>query len=289
MSIFVQVILNTLLAGGGYVLLSLGFNLLYKTRKFFDISYGVLITIGGYMMFFFRRELSFSFLLSLSLALIVTVFVALIFDSLIYNHFQKKKNVSNLVPLIASLGVYTAVTAILSMLFTSQYQSLSEGASRIFTFFGGNLTLVNVLTIFTAITASVVLLVVLYHSQYGRALRAIDNDIEVAEITGVPVRKIIIKTVAVSAFIAGLSGILFGYDTGLLPIMGMAFLLKAVIASIVGGIGNIRGGILGGLILAVAENTAVFMFSTEWRDPTAFLVLILILLIRPKGLFYRSQ
>lgn len=287
MSTLVQIILNTILAGGGYVLLSLGFNLLYKTRKFFDISYGVLVTIGGYMMFFFKRELSFSFLLSLSLALVVTVLVALIFDGLIYNRFQKKKNVSNLVPLIASLGVYTAVTAILSMLFTSQYKSLSEGTAKIFTFFGGNLTLVNVLTIITAIIASVILFLVLYHSQYGRALRAVDDDIEMAEISGVPARKIIVQTVTISALLAGLTGILFGYDTGLLPIMGMAFLLKAVIAAIVGGIGSIEGGILGGIILAVAENAAVYIFSAAWRDPTAFLILVVILLFRPKGLFYR--
>ncbi|TSC78019.1 MAG: branched-chain amino acid transport system permease protein [Parcubacteria group bacterium Gr01-1014_24] len=240
-------------------------------------------------MFLFKREFDFSFLLALLLALGITMLMALILDVFIYSRFQKKKNVSNLVPLIASLGIYTAGTAIISIFFTSQYQSLSDGPARIFTILGGHITLVNVLTIFTAITVSVVLLIVLYHSQYGRALRAIDDDTEVAEITGVPARKIIMKTVAVSALIAGLSGILFGYDTGLLPIMGMAFLLKAVIASIVGGIGNIKGGILGGLILAVAENAAVFLFSTEWRDPTAFLVLIFILLIRPKGLFYRLQ
>jgi branched-chain amino acid transport system permease protein len=287
MSVAVQIILNTLLAGAGYVLLSLGFNLLYKAVKFFDISYGVLVTIGGYAMFFFWQKLGWSFAIAFVASLALTVAVALIFNALVYKPLRGKWK-SDLIPLLASLGIYTLVTAVIALLFSSQYQLLVPGSVTVFSIFGGYLTSVHLITIACAVLASISILTLLYKNSYGRALRAIDDDVTVSEIVGIPVQKVTRITIVIAALCAGLSGILIGSDTGLLPTMGMSLLLKAVIAVVVGGLGSIEGGIISALLLAVAENAAVYIWSAQWRDPVAFAVLILILLIRPKGIWSKK-
>jgi branched-subunit amino acid ABC-type transport system permease component len=289
MSDIVQIILNIILAGGGYALLSIGFNLLYKTRKFIDVSYGSLIAIGGYSMLFFERSLNLPFVTALFLSIAVTVLSALLFDIAIYNPIKKKKKVSSLVPLIASLGVYTAVTALISIIFESQYQSLSSLNPTVFTIFGGSLSLINALMILAAVVGSICILFVLYRTEYGRAIRAIDDDQEVAEISGVPARGIVIKVVAISAVFATIFGILIGYDIGLVPAIGMSYLLRSFIVCVMGGLGSIEGGILSAFILAATENITVYFLSTSWRDPAVFLVFLIVLIVCPRGLFYRPQ
>jgi branched-chain amino acid transport system permease protein len=283
MSTFVQIVLNTIIAGGGYVLLSLGFNLLFKATKFFDVSYGALIAISAYCMFYTNRILRINILLSVLFSILFTIIIALLFNKFIYRTFRRK-NTHSLIPLLASLGVYTSVVAIISLVFSSQFKSLSVGSSKVFVFLGGSFTLTHLVIIFFAIVSSFSIINILLKTRYGKALRAIDDDKHVAEIVGIKVESIVTKTVIASGFIAGIAGILLGFDTGIVPTMGLLYFLKAIIASIVGGIGSIEGGILGALILATIENLTVFFISAEWRDPVAFLVLIIILVIRPQGI-----
>ncbi len=139
MDVFGQILLGTIWTGGGYALLSLGFNLFYKTRKFVDISYGSLIIVGAYSMLFFVRDMGLIFWPALLLSLLVTVAVALLLDLFIYNPLKKKKAAS-LIPLIASLGVNTAIVAIIAMLFSSQHQALYSGETRVFSIIGGNIS-----------------------------------------------------------------------------------------------------------------------------------------------------
>jgi branched-chain amino acid transport system permease protein len=92
----------------------------------------------------------------------------------------------------------------------------------------------------------------------------------------------------IGSALAGLAGILAGYDTGLEPTMGMSLLLKGVIASIIGGIGNVYGGVLGAFLLGFVENFGIWKISGEWKDAIAFGLLIIFLLFRPQGIFGRK-
>ena len=286
MSTFIQIVLNTIIAGGGYILLSLGFNLIFKATKFFDVSSGALITIAGYVVFYMSQTVGCTIFLSVLISLFCTVCVALLLNKFLYRPLRKK-NANSLIFLITSLGVYTCIVAIISILFSSQYKTLNVGSSTVFGFLGGNLTAINLVVIFVAIFLSIAVVFVLYRTKYGQSLRAIDDDKTVAEISGIDVENIITKTIILAACIIGTAGIVFGFDTGLVPAMGLLFLLKGIIASIVGGVGSIEGGVIGAIILAVVENIAVFFVGAQWRDPIAFFVFIIILIIKPHGLFKR--
>ena len=119
---------------------------------------------------------------------------------------------------------------------------------------------------------------------FGRAVRAVGDDEDVSKIVGINTDKVIGKVFLIGSAIAGLAGILIGFDTGIEPTMGMSLLLKGVIACIIGGIGNIYGGVLGAFFLGFVENFGIWHISGEWKDAIAFTVLILFLLFRPQGI-----
>ena len=260
--------------------------MLFKATKFFDLSNGALLTISGYVTFYFSRILGCNLFLSMLLSLFAVVGFALLLNTFLYRPLCKK-GVHSLIPLITSLGLYTCAVAIISLVFSSQYKIVNSGNSTVFSFLSGNITATNLATVLFALLLSIAVIFVLYKTNYGQSLRAIDDDKTVAEISGVDVESTITKTVIFGSCIIGLVGILFGLDTGLVPAMGLLFLLKGIIASIVGGIGSIEGGIVGALVLAIVENIAIVFVGAQWRDPTAFLVFILILIIRPHGIYKR--
>lgn len=119
---------------------------------------------------------------------------------------------------------------------------------------------------------------------FGKAVKAVGDDEEVSKIVGINTSKIIGRVFFIGSAIAGLAGILVGYDTGIEPTMGLSLLLKGVIASIIGGIGNVYGGVLGAFLLGFIENFGIWKISGEWKDAIAFGVLIIFLLFRPQGI-----
>lgn len=191
-----------------------------------------------------------------------------------------------MVLLVASLGAMTALQAIVAILFSSQFKTLSQGVGtqKIFQVFGGVITQTQVVILLTAIFVMVGLALLLYKTQFGKAVRAISDDEEVARIVGINTNKIIGYVFFIGSAIAGLAGILVGFDTGIEPTMGLSLLLKGVIASIVGGVGNIYGGVLGGFLLGFVENFGILKISGEWKDAIAFGLLIIFLIFRPRGI-----
>ncbi|PIR77056.1 MAG: branched-chain amino acid ABC transporter permease, partial [Candidatus Magasanikbacteria bacterium CG10_big_fil_rev_8_21_14_0_10_38_6] len=117
-----------------------------------------------------------------------------------------------------------------------------------------------------------------------KAVRAISEDEEMARIIGIDTNKIIGYVFFIGSAIAGFTGILVGFDVGIEPNMGLNLLLKGVIASIVGGIGNIYGGVLGAFLLGFVENLGIWKISGEWKDAISFALLIVFLIFRPRGI-----
>jgi branched-subunit amino acid ABC-type transport system permease component len=144
------------------------------------------------------------------------------------------------------------------------------------------------LSIFCIGAALFALLALLLKSTlFGKAITAISDDEEVAKIVGINTDRIVGRVFFLSGAIGGLAGILIGFDTGIEPIMGLSWLLAAVVAAIVGGIGNIYGGVAGAFLLAFAENFGIWKIAGEWKAAIAFALLIAFLVFRPRGLFPR--
>jgi branched-chain amino acid transport system permease protein len=287
MDIFVQLVINSIIAGSIYMVISLGWNLIFSTVKFFDIGYGALIPVGAYTTFFFSKSLGLPILFAIILGVVMAGVVGLIVDRLVYRNLRKRK-ASSMISLVASLGVLTAIQASIAILFTSQFKTLSgSGGQRTYEIFGGIITEIQLIILITGLVIAFGLVTLLNKTKFGRAIKAVADDEEVAKIVGINTNTIIAWVFFIGSGIAGLAGILVGFDTGIEPIMGLSLLLKGVIAAIIGGVGNIYGGVLGAFLLGFVENFGIWHISGEWKDAIAFIVLIIFLVFRPNGILKR--
>ncbi len=289
MSILPQLILNSIIAGAIYSLVALGFNLNYGTTKFFNLAHGVLAAVGGYAVFFFYKTLGLNLIFSVVIGVLLAGLVGYILDKLVFLPLRMRK-ASDMVLLVASLGSFTAIQAIIAMIFTSQFQTLSQGdvGQNVYQLGppagGAVITQTQFIILASALIIMVGLVWLLKSTLFGKAVQAISDDEEVAKIVGINTNKIIGYVFFIGSAIAGLAGILVGFDTGIEPTMGMSLLLKGVIGAIIGGVGNIYGGVLGSFLLGFVENFGIWKISGEWKDAIAFILLILFLLFRPKGI-----
>jgi branched-chain amino acid transport system permease protein len=288
MEIIPQLIVNSIIAGAIYAMIALGFNLIYGTTRFFDLGYGAMMAVGGYSVYFFYKVLHLDLSLSIILGLLISGLIGYFVYKSVYSPLRKRRS-SSMVLLVAALGVLTAIQAIIAILFTSQFQTLSQNAGheRIFNILGGVITGTQLITLVIGLVIMIVIGLVFRFTLFGKAIKAIGDDEEVSKIVGINTEKIIGKVFFIGSAIGGLAGILIGFDTGIEPTMGLSLLLKGVIASIIGGIGNVYGGVLGAFFLAFIENFGIWKISGEWKDAIAFGVLILFLLFRPQGILRR--
>lgn len=285
MDILPQLILNSVIAGAIYALIALGFNLIYGATKFFNLAHGVMAAIGGYAVFYFAKTLDWNFYFSVVIGILLAGIIGYGLDKLVYLPLRKRK-ASNMVLLVASLGAFTAMQAIIAILFASQFQILSQnvGTQKIYEIAGGIITQTQLIILISGIIIMVGLALLLKYTMFGKAIKAISDDEEVAKIVGINTDKIIGYIFFIGSAIAGFGGILVGFDTGIEPTMGLGLLLKGVIASIVGGIGNIYGAVLGAFLLGFIENFGIWKISGEWKDAIAFGLLIVFLIFRPRGI-----
>jgi branched-subunit amino acid ABC-type transport system permease component len=280
-----QLILNSIIAGAIYTLVALSFNLIYSTTKFFNLAHGVMAAIGGYAVFYFSKTLGLDIHIAIILGVVLTGFVGFGVDKFIYLQLRKRK-ASNMILLVASLGVMTALQAIIAIIFSSRFKMLSGNVEtqKFFTILGGVITQTQLVILLSTALIMAGFVIFLYKTQFGKTVRAISDDEEVARIIGINTNKITGYIFFIGSAITGFTGILVGFDIGIEPTMGLSLLLKGVIASIVGGVGNIYGGVLGAFLLGFVENFGIWKISGEWKDAIAFTLLIVFLIFRPRGI-----
>lgn len=288
MDIVPQLIVNSIIAGAIYTMVALGFNLIYGTARFFDLGYGALTAVGGYAVFYFYKSLGLNIYFAIIIGMLVSGLLGWLLYRFIYAPLRERKS-SSMVLLVAALGAFTAIQAVVAILFTSQFQTLSQSAGndRVYEILGGVITQVQLITLVIGFVIMLGMALSLKYTMFGKAVKAVGDDEEVSKIVGINTRVVIGKVFFIGSAIAGLAGILVGFDTGIEPTMGLSLLLKGVIASIIGGIGNIYGGVLGAFFLGFVENFGIWKISGEWKDAIAFGVLIIFLLFRPQGILKR--
>ncbi|MCY3542837.1 MAG: branched-chain amino acid ABC transporter permease [Chloroflexota bacterium] len=202
--------------------------------------------------------------------------------------YMRERARSPLVMLVASLGILLAMTAFTTIIFQSAPRPLPEAfGSAPWNIAGANLKGFNVFAVGVAIVGFLALLFVLKWTTFGKAVRAIGDDEEVSKVVGINTTVVIAIVFFVGAVYAALGGILSGHDTAIQPRMGLLLLLKGWIASVVGGIGNLYGALLGGFVLGMIEQFGIWDLAGEWKDAISFVLLILFLSFWPNGILPR--
>ncbi len=203
--------------------------------------------------------------------------------------YMRERARSPLIMLVASLGILLAITAFTSIVFQPAPRPLPEAfGSDPWTIAGANIKGFNVFAIGVAIIGFAGLWLLLKKTSFGKAVRAIGDDEEVSKIVGINTTVVIAVVFFIGAVYAAMAGLLTGHDTAIQPRMGLLLLLKGWIASVVGGIGNLYGAIVGGFVLGLIEQFGIWDLAGEWKDAISFVLLILFLSFWPNGLLPRK-
>jgi branched-chain amino acid transport system permease protein len=280
-----QILINTTLTACAFSVIALSFSLIYQTTKYFHFAHAVIFTSGAYFTFLFSQIFVLSLYISIPLAVYSSCLLGCLMEYSIYKPLRKRKSPS-LIFLLASLGIYIVLQNIISMVFGDDTKSIRtwpvvEGLN----FFGARITPVQIIIIASSIILLLLTSSVLRFTSIGRAMRAVANDPELANISGINSNKVILTSFAIGSALAGIAGILVSLDVDMTPTMGMNALMMGVVAMIVGGVGSIWGIVLGSLLLALAQNLGVWYISSQWQDAIAFAILLIFLLFKPEGFF----
>ena len=256
-------------------------------RPFLVLSAIAAAVLGAYCGFLLSGAPGAKLYLSWAVSCLLAGTVGLAFYRGLYVYMRQRAR-SPLIMLVASLGILLAITAFITIVFQSAPRPLPDtfGSSPL-TIEGANIKGLNIFTVGVALAAFAGLMLLLKKTPFGRAVRAIGDDEEVSKVVGINTTVIIAAVFFIGAVFAAMAGVLSGHDTAIQPRMGLLLLLKGWIASVVGGIGNLYGAIVGGFILGMLEQFGIWDLAGEWKDVISFVVLILFLSFWPLGLLPR--
>lgn len=279
----IQLIINSIIAASIYSLSALGFAIIYNSTRFFHFAYAVIFAFSAYFTFLFSIILDLSLFISIPIAIILSLLLGSLTERFIYKPLRERKT-NSIVLLLASLGIYIVLQNVISMLFGDDTKSVRTWEVREgIEVWGAYITPVQIVIIVASIALLILVSGYLMLNKRGKAMRAVACDPELARLIGINSNNIILLSFAIGSAIAGIAGILAALDVDMTPTMGMNMLLMGVVAMIIGGVGSIRGIILGSLLLSFAQNFGVWYLSSQWQDAIAFGILLIFLLLKPEG------
>lgn len=273
--------MNGVIAGSIYVLVALGYNLIYKVTKFSNLAHGGVLILGSYVVFYLTKNQLMNMWVACLIGVISAGLCGFFLEKTLFLPLRRKK-ASKMILFIASLGVLMVIQAIITISFSNQSWNILpiETIPTTYKFLGGVINQIQVVILLIDVIVVFILAILFKLTLFGRIVRAISDDEEVAKIIGIDTEKYLGLVFFIGSSIVGLAGILISLDVGIEPTMGFGFLLKGIIASIVGGVDNFFGPILGAFFLGLVENIGIWKLQGEWKDSIALLFLILYLTYR---------
>lgn len=279
-----QLIANSVLSAALILLLGLGFSLIYRVGRFFHVAHGAVFTAGAYCLYVLVDVLDMSKFLAIPLVVAASSLFGVALYLAVHRPLHKRQ-ATPVVHLVASLGLYIAITNILALAFGDQTLTLhrptvTEGLD----INGARLTPIQLAIIAITVSASIAITWIVGSTKAGLQYRAVATDQELATASGVRVELVVAGAFAAGSAIAGLAGLLVALDVDVRPTMGLGPLLLSVVAVIVGGQGSLRGLILGAALIAAVQSITGWYLGQHWREPAVFALLVLFLAMRPRGL-----
>lgn len=285
-----QQLLNALTLGSVYALFALGFTLVFGVLAVINLSHGAVFMVGSYAALAMVSHLNAPLWVAMIGAMLVSGTTGLLVDVLVLKPLRAR-NAPHLIPMIATIGVGIMLTSAAQGLFGAEVLRFPEDVMPAGDFTVGDVHVraLEIAIVAIAFVLMAVLFTILKRTQLGRALRAIAESPKAAYLLGINVEGLFHITSFVAAALGGIAGVLISLNfNAITPFMGQPMLHKGIAVIILGGMGDIRGALIGGLFLGFAEVISKAYLSSQMGDAVAFGLLFLILLVRPSGLFGRK-
>jgi len=283
---------------------AIGITLLYGILRFGNFAHGDYMTLGGYIAYLMVSvalprtglggsrlgPLSFGFdmLIAILVAILGMAAIAILADWLVYKRLRERGSALILMAM-ASLGVAIIVQSIVYLGWGSAPKFYSTAIQRAWLLpLGIKLKADQVFTFTVAILLVAGVHLFLKRTRMGKAMRATADNMQLARVTGIDTERVIAWTWAIGAGLAAVAGVLMGIEAQLMPVMGWTFLIPLFAATILGGIGNPYGAFLGAMIVGICQQMSTAWLSPAYKPAIAFIMMIIVLLVRPRGLLGRS-
>jgi branched-chain amino acid transport system permease protein len=288
---FLQHLSNGCALGSLYALIAIGYTMVYGILRLINFAHGDVFMMGAYFAFYLVALLPVvPWWVAFPSAVLLCALLGVVVDLCAYRPLRTAPRIS---ALISAIGVSFFLENVAIVVFSGRPKAFPrpEVLTGVVQLGEVRISAVNLCIPAVAAICLVVLVLVVYRTRAGLGMRAVAHDLDTARLMGVDVNRIITLTFALGSALAGVGGIMYALKYPQIePLMGVIPGLKAFIAAILGGIGSIPGAMLGGLILGLAEIMLIAFFPelTGYRDAFAFLILILVLLVRPTGILGRA-
>jgi len=284
---FLQALVSGASVGSVYALVALGLVLLYRTTRILNFAHGDLGVVGTFVAYTLLTQLRVPFGVSFLLALVAAAAIGILVYLLLV---RPAKNQSELGLLILTLGLALALGGLDALLFGTDNKLVPTlVADKILRLGGVPVSLVSLVTALFGVVLMVALWALLTYTKLGVAMRAVAQREDVAEAMGLPVRTVLMATWAAAAVLATAAALLFAPTTLLNPTMMLDPLSKGFVAAVIGGMNSLPGAVLGGYLLGVLELLVGVYLSLEFKASFAFLVVVLVLVLKPHGLLGRAD
>jgi branched-chain amino acid transport system permease protein len=285
-----QQLLNGITAGATYALFALGFTLMFGVLRVINLTYGFYFSAGAFLALFLAKSLTLPIWLVLPLTAIGAGLIATVLDGLLLTRLRRTR-APELASLMVTLGATLLLYALMNAAFGTEIRRFPAawfGGGAI-QFAGLRLSTGQLLVIGTAALMVVGLMLLIERSRFGLALRALSENGEAAQLMGVDADGLVRLVSFISGALGGTAGLLIGLEFNAIePYMGEAMMLKGFAVIIIGGLGDIRGALIAGLLVGVLEALTAGYVASSLKDAVGFGLLILTLWVRPVGLFGRA-
>jgi branched-subunit amino acid ABC-type transport system permease component len=286
MNVLAQFAVNGVVAGSVYAMIALGFALIFTASRVFHFAHGGVYTLSAFAGYTALVTFNLGLVAGFAAAIVVAALLGVTINVLLYEP-MKAGGVSPFVAMISSFGVLIVITHLTAMIWGSNPVVISRGGqTTVYRFAGIHTTDAQLLIIGFSVVLAAALWFFFKRMRLGIAIRAMGNDSELAEVVGMPAKRLRNISFAVGSGLVGVSAMLIGLNVGIIDFnMGMEVILMATVAMIIGGLGNVGAAAGGGFVLGMIQNIAIWKIESKWQMALSFAILILVLLFKPSGLF----
>lgn len=285
MDLFLQQVFNGLTLGSVYTLVAIGLTLVFGILHIPNFAHGALYLIGGYVTLMVMRGTGAHYFVAILASIVVVALLAVLMERLVFNPLRNSPPIHDK---IAAIGLVLFFEALVQLVWGTEYLRMMTPFDNNISFAGITMTSQRVLVIVVAFAVVALLTVFLKKTMMGASILAMAQSREGAFLVGINANKVAMMTFAISGALAAIAASLASPINLVFPAMGHLVILKAFVIVIIGGMGSIPGAIIAGLVLGLTESMGATYISNDYKDVFAFLLLIIIMTIRPKGLFAKG-
>jgi len=287
---FLQTLVFGLFTGGIYGVAAMGLALVFGVLKMLNIAHGELVMLGGYVSFWVFSAFGMDPFVSLAIVIPALFILGLILDRTVYRHIVRllgEEKIKN--SLLVSFGLTLVLQNLAQWLFTADERSIQVAyAGDGLNVFGVLMPYTRLGTLLVALAVTLALNYFLRKTYPGKAILATAEDFEAAELAGINIHRVYMMTFALGAALASIAGTFVTVTYGLSPSIGIIWTLKALIVIVLAGTGSILGAFPAGILLGVVEALSGTFIDPSYREVVGLVIFILVLIVRPQGLFVRN-